>query len=73
MRALLCKTIITIADILFKPLPQVQVVLYTISCGLIFYYHTRMVSAQVASYQCWLFGLPLTQSCLLQACHAVLD
>jgi hypothetical protein len=45
LRSLLCKTIITIADILLKPLPHVQTVLYTISCGLIFYYHARMVSA----------------------------
>jgi hypothetical protein len=43
LRALLCKTVITVADILLKPLPYLQTVLYAISCGLIFYYHARMV------------------------------
>jgi hypothetical protein len=45
LRALLCKTTITIADIIFKPMPHVQVVLYCIACGLLFYYHARMVSS----------------------------
>lgn len=49
LRALLCKTVITIADILLKPLPHVQVVLYTIACGLLFYYHARMVRGHEAS------------------------
>lgn len=48
LRALLCKTVITIADILLKPLPRVQTVLYCIACGLIFYYHARMVRSS-----CW--------------------
>lgn len=43
LRSLLCKTVITVADILLKPLPRVQTVLYVISCGLLFYYHARMV------------------------------
>eukprot|EP00879_Flechtneria_rotunda_P020397 GHRR01021459.1.p1 GENE.GHRR01021459.1~~GHRR01021459.1.p1 ORF type:complete len:889 (+),score=208.65 GHRR01021459.1:224-2890(+) len=43
LRSLLCKTVITVADILFKPQPHTQVIMYTISCGLIFYYHARMV------------------------------
>lgn len=45
LRALLCKTVISVADILFKPLPHFQTVLYCLACGLIFYYHARMVSA----------------------------
>lgn len=44
LRSLLCKTVITVADILFKPLPHVQTVLYCLSCGLIFYFHARFVS-----------------------------
>jgi len=47
LRSLLCKTVISVADILLKPLPRVQTVLYTISCGLIFYYHARMVRAHL--------------------------
>ena len=47
LRALLCKTVISVADILFKPLPHLQTVLYVLACGLIFYYHARMVSAAV--------------------------
>ncbi|WIA28374.1 hypothetical protein OEZ86_010920 [Tetradesmus obliquus] len=43
LRALLCKTLITIADIIFKPAPHIQVVMYCIACGLLFYYHARMV------------------------------
>jgi hypothetical protein len=43
LRALLCKTLITIADIIFKPVPHLQVVMYCIACGLLFYYHARMV------------------------------
>lgn len=45
LRSLLCKTVITISDILLKPWPHLQTVLYTITCGLIFYYHARMVSS----------------------------
>jgi hypothetical protein len=45
LRAVLCKTIITIADIILKPMPNLQVVLYCIACGLLFYYHARMVSS----------------------------
>lgn len=52
LRSLLCKTVITIADILLKPVPHVQTVLYTIACGLIFYYHARMVSASIGSAPC---------------------
>jgi hypothetical protein len=44
LRALLCKTMITIADIIFKPVPHLQVVMYCIACGLLFYCHARMVS-----------------------------
>ena len=47
LRALLCKTVISFADILFKPLPHFQTVLYCLACGLIFYYHARMVSGDV--------------------------
>lgn len=47
LRALLCKTVISVADILFKPLPHLQTVLYVLACGLIFYYHARMVSPGV--------------------------
>eukprot|EP00879_Flechtneria_rotunda_P025714 GHRR01027353.1.p1 GENE.GHRR01027353.1~~GHRR01027353.1.p1 ORF type:complete len:302 (+),score=55.01 GHRR01027353.1:224-1129(+) len=50
LRSLLCKTVITVADILFKPQPHTQVIMYTISCGLIFYYHARMVSEGNHSY-----------------------
>jgi hypothetical protein len=52
LRSLLCKTVITISDILLKPLPHLQTVLYTIACGLIFYYHARMVSASLGSSPC---------------------
>lgn len=47
LRALLCKTLITIADIIFKPAPHIQVVMYCIACGLLFYYHARMVSSSM--------------------------
>eukprot|EP00882_Tetradesmus_deserticola_P006573 GHRQ01006917.1.p1 GENE.GHRQ01006917.1~~GHRQ01006917.1.p1 ORF type:complete len:1485 (+),score=562.58 GHRQ01006917.1:723-5177(+) len=43
LRALLCKTVITVADIILKPVPHLQVVLYCVACGLLFYYHARMV------------------------------
>ena len=45
LRALLCKTIITTADILLRKAPHVQVVVYCVCCGLIFYYHVRWVSS----------------------------
>lgn len=51
LRALLCKTVITIADILLKPVPKVQVVLYCMSCGLLFYWHARMVSGKILLVQ----------------------
>jgi hypothetical protein len=55
LRALLCKTAITIADIIFKPMPYLQVVTYCIACGLLFYYHARMVrgSARREAGQAW--------------------
>jgi hypothetical protein len=46
LRSLLCKTLITVADILFKPLPRMQTVMYIFACGLLFYYHARMVSGE---------------------------
>lgn len=61
LRSLLCKTVITCSDILLKPLPRVQTVLYTIACGLIFYYHARMV-------RWWL--IDIQQPELLKALHA---
>lgn len=52
LRSLLCKTVITLSDILLKPWPHLQTVLYSITCGLIFYYHARMVRSGWYKRQC---------------------
>jgi hypothetical protein len=44
VRALACKTVITVADILLKEQPHIQTVVFAVCCGLIFYYHLRWVS-----------------------------
>ena len=44
LRMLLCKTAITVADILLRPAPHIQVVVYAASCTLMFWYQIRWVS-----------------------------
>ena len=49
LRCILCKTAITMADILLIQYPRVQVVIYVVCCWLIFFYSVDMVSAGTAA------------------------
>lgn len=44
LRMLLCKTVITAADILLRPLPHYQVVVYAAACTLMLWFQLRWVS-----------------------------
>ena len=44
LRMLLCKTVITVADILLRPAPHYQVVVYAAACVLMLWYQLRWVS-----------------------------
>lgn len=49
LRMLLCKTAITVADILLKPLPRIQVPVYASACILMLWYQIRWVSTRARS------------------------
>ena len=55
LRMLLCKTVITFADILLRPAPHIQVALYASSCTLMLWYQLRWVSplGGGARLSCW--------------------
>jgi hypothetical protein len=44
LRMLLCKTVITVADIVLRPAPLIQVAVYASSCVLMLWYQLRWVS-----------------------------
>jgi predicted secreted protein len=46
LRMLLCKTVITCADILLRPAPHIQVAVYAACCVLMLWYQLRWVSPQ---------------------------
>ena len=48
LRMLLCKTAITVADILLRPLPHYQAAVYASMCALMLWYQLRWVSGQGA-------------------------
>ncbi len=46
LRMLLCKTVITAADILLRPAPHYQVTVYACACVLMLWYQLRWVSGR---------------------------
>lgn len=55
IRMLLLKTVITFADIMLRPLPHYQVVVYSVTCALMLYYQLRWVRG-VGCVDKWLGG-----------------
>ena len=52
LRMLLCKTAITIADIVLRPVPHVQVTVYATACILMLWYQIRWVRRAIAGSWC---------------------
>jgi hypothetical protein len=51
LRMLLAKTVITVADILLRPAPHIQVSLYAAACLLMLWFQLRWVSAPVPGFR----------------------
>lgn len=50
LRMLLCKTAITVADILLRPLPHYQASVYAAACALMLWYQIRWVSGLLQAF-----------------------
>lgn len=75
LRMLLCKTVITVADILLRPLPHYQVALYAASCALMLWYQLRWAPHLSAWINCFRAGLNAVLAwvsvCLLAVTYSV--